>query len=70
MVARAAQRLLYRASEQHHVVGGAQGIGGVKHGLDLAWAKLDFKRQQRQAQCLRGAIHDAHRFFDHVHPLF
>ena len=69
VVARAAQRLFNGAPKQHHVVSGGQRVGGVKHRLDLAGAQLNFKRQQRQAQCLRGALHNAQRLVGHVGPL-
>ena len=61
VVPRAAQSLRDSASEEHHVVGGGERIGHVKHRLNLARTQFNFERQQRQAQGLRGVLNDAQR---------
>ena len=50
--------------------GSLQRIGGFKHGLYLPGTEFNFERQQWQARCLGGVLHDAHGLVCHVGPLF
>ena len=68
VVTRAAQRLRDGTAKQHHVIGSGECVGRFKHRFHLAGTQLDFQRQQRQAERLRGVLNNAQRLIAHVGP--
>ena len=68
VVARPAQRHPDRIAKQHHVVRRSEGVSHIKHRLNLAGAQLHLQRQQRQTQCLGGALDDAQRRLGQIEP--